>query len=278
MKNYIYTLIAVIALVSFSCEDITTPDLGRESQWLQFERAAYSVPENSPEPREIAVLYAAETNDSDIQVSFTYTASQMDGYTIEPANGVVTIPAGEFIGYITVTPINDNTASGDITIDFSIEGNTGFNLGIAGEGVYNTTSTLTIVEDDCPIDLSEWVGIYSVTEQFIPPSVNAPNGLSFFFGEIYQVELSADASDPSGTQVILTNSPGYNVYFDSGTVMSFLTCNLEVEFDAGAPRLAEFEPFFPSTTSFNTESHTITCSGLFQTAGYGPYEFTLTKI
>lgn len=275
MKNYIYSLVAVIALVSFSCEDITTPDLGRESQWLQFERAAYSVPENSPEPGQIAVLYAAETNDSDIQVSFTYTASQADGYIVEPANGIVTIPAGEFMGYITVTPINDNTASGDITIDFSIEGNTGFNLGIAGEGVYNTTSTLTIVEDDCPIDLSEWVGIYSVDEQFTS-GVNAPFGLADFFGEIYQVELSVDTSDPSGTQVIINNSPGYNIYFYDGTVMSFLTCNQEVEFDNGNPVVADFVQYNFTSSAFNTESHTITCSGPL--ANYGPYEFILTKL
>ena len=147
----------------FSCEDITTPDLGTNNQWIQFESSSLVVTESNPTPLKVNVLYAAATNESGIDVNFTYTSSQNDGFTVTPSNGVVSIPAGEFVGYIEVTPINDQVTNDDIVLNFSMENNS-LPLGIAGEGLFNTTSEVTIVEDDCPLDLTQFVGTYSAEE------------------------------------------------------------------------------------------------------------------
>lgn len=216
MKNFInYTIAAFIAILTISCEDLSTPNLGDNEQWIQFEFATSTVSESAAEPLAVPVLYASGTNDSELSVNFTYTASSTEGYEITPSNGVVTIPAGEFVGYIYVTPIDDDVTNDDITIDFTLSSND-IPLGLAGEGIYNTTSQVTIVEDDCPLVLSEFVGTYSADEEG--------------YDVIYEVSVTYDESNPNvltfsnlwdvggTTTLTLDNSDPANpiIYFQDG--------------------------------------------------------------
>ena len=260
-------------VLAFSCEDIENPALGSDSQWIQFEKSEDNVSEATPEPKQVAVLYAADSNPNGIDINFSYTASTPDGYTVEPANGVVTIPAGEFVGYITVTPVNDLVAGEDIVLNFTIE-NTNLPVGIAGQGIYNVSTELTIIEDDCPIDSANWVGTYSVNEVFTS-GVNEGLTLAGAFGESYLVQLAQVAGDPTGTQFTVSNVPGFNVYFDAGTTITFLTCTKQVQFNPAAPRLAEFAVFTNQTSNYVDDTFTIKCNGPL--GNYGPYEFVLTK-
>ncbi len=259
--------------LTFSCQDVEIPALGADSQWIQFENSTESVSEATAEPLQVAVLYASNTNPSGLDINFTYTASVPDGFTVEPANGVVSIPAGEFVGYITITPVNDLVAGDDIILDFSIENNN-LPVGIVGQGIYNVTTQVTIVEDDCPIASADWVGSYSVTEVFTS-GVNAGLSLAAAFGESYLVQLTQVTGDATGTQFNLSNAPGFNVYFDAGTTMTFLTCSKQVTFSPVAPRLAEFAAFTNQTSNYVDDTFTIKCNGPL--GPYGPYEFVLTK-
>ena len=270
----IYLILSMVVL-AFSCQDVEKPNLGVDSQWLQFEFSSQTTFENAGEPLMVPVLYSAAENTSGVDISFSYTASTMDGYTVSPASGVLNIPAGEFVGYILVTPIDDTTSGEDVVLNFSMQNSSSIPMGIAGEGVYNTTAEVTILEDDCPIPINDWVGTYSVDEQFTG-GVNAPNGLSDFFSDSYEVELSLAPGDASGTKVVINNTAGSNIYIYDGTVMTFVTCNKEVQFDAGFPVVADWNVFEFTSSSFDQDALTIKCSGPLQ--GFGPYEFVLTKI
>lgn len=259
--------------LTFSCQDVEIPALGSDSQWIQFENGVDNVSEATPQPKQVAVLFSSDSNPNGVDVNFSYTASTPDGYTVEPSNGVVTIPAGEFVGYITVTPVNDLIASDDIILNFTIENNS-MPVGIAGQGIYNVTSELTIIEDDCPIASNDWVGSYSVNEVFTS-GTNAGLTLAGAFGESYLVVMTLDATDPTGTKFVLSNAPGFNVYFDAGTIMTFLTCTKQVNFTPAMPRLAEFAAFTNQTSVYNDDAFTVKCNGPL--GNFGPYEFILTK-
>lgn len=269
-----YIFLLLITVLFSSCEDIETSDLGSDGSWLQFENSSDNMSEGDASMR-IPILYASNMNTEGVDVSFTYTASVPDGFTVLPESGVVNIPAGEFVGYITVIPEDDNIASDDIVITFSIEGNTNYSLGIAGQGIYNITSEFTIIEDDCPIAIEEFVGTYSVTEVFTS-GTNEGLSLAAAFGESYQLKASLDPNDVTGTKLVFNNSVGFNEYFEEGTVVTFITCTKEVIVGDGTPLLAVFAEHSIETTSYNDNSKTITCSGPL--GNYGPYEFTITKL
>jgi hypothetical protein len=202
-------------------------------------------------------------------------ASATFDLSIEGSNNTysITIPAGEVSTSFFVRTINDLEASGDKILSLEITGAGNLPAGM-GNSQINKKLTIRISDDDCPINLNPWVGIYKVEEQFTS-GVNAPNGLSDFFDESYQMELALDPTDGTGTKVIWKNSAGFNVYFDANVVMSFVTCTKEVKFDAGPPRLAEFRNFVFTASSYDEAKLQIKCSGPLST--FGPYEFILTK-
>ncbi|WP_405573117.1 hypothetical protein [Winogradskyella sp. Asnod2-B02-A] len=275
-----YLFLLLITVLLSSCEDIETSDLGLNSDWLQFENSSDNMSEGEAS-MQVPILYSSNENTDGVDVSFTYTATVPNGFTVLPANGMINIPAGEFVGYITVIPEDDAVASDDIIITFSIEGNTAAPLGIAGQGIYNVTTDFRIIEDDCPIEISDFVGTYNVDEIFTgdPDDDATPNagfGLGDFFGESYQMEAVLDPSDTTGTKLIFTNSPGFNTYFNDGVVVTFITCTKEVIIDDGSPLIAEWNEYEYETSIYSDSDLTITCTGPISTAG--PYQFILTKL
>jgi len=154
MKKITKILTLLFIVLIFSCEDVTTSDLGENSQWVQFESEAYSISEASPESLMVPVLYASSSNADGIDINFSYTASSTDGFTISPSSGILNFPAGEFVAYIEITPINDTDENSNILLDFSFDNNS-VSSGVAGEGVYNHMAQVTIIEDDCSFTLEQ---------------------------------------------------------------------------------------------------------------------------
>ncbi len=166
MKKLNLILLLIFAIITSSCEDIENLNLGEDNPWVQFDSSVFSVSENSSTPLMIPVLYASESNDGGVDVNFTYTANTNDGFTVSPANGVLNIPSGEFIGYIEILPINDSEENDNIVLDFDLSNNS-ISQGIGGEGVYKHTAQITIVEDDCSFTLEQlgdavWSGFDNV--------------------------------------------------------------------------------------------------------------------
>lgn len=187
--------------------------------------------------------------------------------------GSLTISAGQTRGFIVVSIGDDVVASGDRTITVTLTGTSAGELGLT-ESDPKTTQAVTIVDDDCPIAIADWVGVYDVDENFTD-GVNAPFGLADFFAESYQVEIALDPTDATGTKVVITNSDGFNTYFTDGLVMTFLTCPGQVAFSEPAPNVALFRDFEFETSSYNEGNFSIKCEGPLAT--FGPYQFTLTK-
>lgn len=262
-----------LLIVASGCEEdlliFDTPN-----GFLQVNSATGSKAENDPTPIVTTVQLGRSFNDTDLTVSFQVNSSDPARYTFEPASGQVVIPAGEFTAEISLTPVNNFDSDGDIDVEIVLLESAGIPVGIGGEGINLAKRVITITDDDCPLAINDWVGTYSVFENFTS-GVNSPLGLSNFFGESYQMTAALVPGDITNAKVVWNNSPGFNVYFDAGTVMSFISCSGTVSFDAGFPRVAEFRVFEFTGATYNENDFVIQCTGPLAT--FGPYQFTLTK-
>jgi len=272
MRKYIALI--VLALVGLTaCEKdllvYDTPD-----GFVQLSAETGTVTEDSPEPITTQVLLGLGSNESGVTVNFTVTSSDPSRFTVTPATGSVEIPAGEFSADIVVTPIDNVTADGDVDVVIELSTGNSLPIGIGGEGTFNVTRTITIVDNDCPVDINAFVGTFTVFENFTD-GVNAPLGLSDFFGESYQVEMALVPGDASGTKVVVTNSAGFNTYLDEGTVIQFLACSGTLLFEAGNPTCAEFAVLAIDGSSYDESIGELQVTGAL--GGFGPYQFTFTR-
>ena len=224
----------------------------------------------------IQVNQVGPTLGSDITVNYTVEGTAQEGidYTVlGGTEGTIIIPAGEHFGTLQIQTIDDLSADGALTLTLTLSANS---AGLEnGRGAVEKTLSLTITDDDCPL-ADGFAGTYTVDEAFTG-GVNAPNGLSDFFAESYQVELTPKPGDPSGTFFIINNSAGFDTYVADGTEVQFLTCSGELSFNGGASAIncALFADLEFEATSYNEGEFSLTASGPLAT--YGPYEFKFTK-
>ncbi|NER11744.1 hypothetical protein SAMN06265375_1057 [Muriicola jejuensis] len=272
MKKYI-SLIVLAFVALTSCEEdllvYDTPD-----GFIQLSAESGSITEDAATSIVTQVLLGRGTNESGVTVSFSVTSSDPSRYVVSPSTGTIDIPAGEFSADIEITPIDNFAADGDLDVVIELSSGNSLPIGIGGEGGFNTTRTITIIDNDCPVDINAFVGTFTVFENFTA-GVNSPNGLSDFFNESYQVELALAPGDTSGTKVVITNSVGFNEYIPDGTVMTFLACSGTVSFDAGFPRVGDFRTFAYTDSSYDEVAGVIQCTGPLAT--FGPYQFTFTR-
>lgn len=257
-----------------SCEeDLLVYDT--DTGFLQLSATTGTITEDTMDPIVTTVLVGSGTNENGVTVNFTVNSADASRFEITPASGSITIPAGEFSADISLQVIDNVTADGDLDVTIELNSSSSLPLGIGAEGNFSTSRTITIVDNDCPVDINAFVGTFSVFENFTG-GVNSPSGLNNFFGESYQVELSLVAGDASGTKVMITNSPGFNEYIADGTVMTFLACSGEVLFDDGFPTVALFRTFEYDASTYSEADGVIQCTGPLAT--FGPYQFTFTKM
>lgn len=272
MKKYISLII--LALVAFtSCEEellvFDTPE-----GFIQLSAETGTITEDNPGSIVTQVLLGTGSNESGVTVNFTVTSSDPSRFTVEPATGTVTIPAGEFSADISVSPVDNVAADGDLEVVIALATGNPLPIGIGGEGTFNTARSITIVDNDCPVDINAFVGTFTVFENFTG-GPNAPFGLNDFFGESYQVEIALQPGDASGTKVVVTNTPGFNTYLTDGTVIQFLACSGELLFEAGNPVCAEFAVLTIEGTSYDESIGELQATGPL--GGFGPYQFTFTR-
>lgn len=160
----IFSIFALAALFITSCSDVEEPNLGLKNQWLQFDKTDYTVSEGAGTTVKIPVLLAGSSNPNGLDVKFNVTSNSPTAYTISPSNGVLRIEPGKFVAYIEVTPINNDLIADDVVLDFTF-GDNAVSIGLAGENRENKTTKLTIIEDDCPFDVNEFVGTYEALEE-----------------------------------------------------------------------------------------------------------------
>ena len=161
-KISIFSFLAA-TLFLVSCEDVETPDLGVDEQWLQFGEETYTVTENSASPVVVEVFYAGDTNPNGVTVDYTVESENPDAYEMSPSGGTIEIPAGEFKAEIVITPIDNAETDGNKNITFTIN-NDDIPVGLVGEGLFYDQTTVTITDDDCELDLESFEGTYLANE------------------------------------------------------------------------------------------------------------------
>lgn len=138
--------------------------------FIQIDKTSSSIDENSEIPITISIQFGGSVsqNTSGITANFTVASSDLTRFTVSPSTGTIEIPVGELSADITFTPIDNLIADGalDVVIELSAEGNN-IPIGLGGEGILNTISTITILDNDCAIILEEMVGNYSGTDNWI---------------------------------------------------------------------------------------------------------------
>ncbi len=271
MKKYLVLLL--IAFVCFtSCEeDLIVYDT--PNGFLQVAAETASVTENDPSDVVTTFLYGGSSNVSGITVNYTVTGDT-SRFNLTPSTGSVEIPAGEFSASIVLTAIDNFASDGNEDVVITISDGS-LPVGIGGEGNFSVSKTITIIDDDCPITINDWVGTYSVAEQFTA-GVNSPLGLADFFGESYQLDAILAPGDTTGIKIAFSNSLGFNTYIADGTVMTFFTCSSTVGFDAGFPEVALFRVFEFETATYDEAGLSISAEGPLAT--FGPYIFTFTRM
>ena len=281
MKKFnIARILAIFStLFLFSCEeDLVTYE---ESDFVIFGETSASIAEDSDDPLQIsvqrsradqaitvelsAVSYYAD--DPDVEASSTFSISQTSLQFAE----------GEFETTVTVDPVDNNTSDGAKIVSLSIASvsDEAFSTGFPGESAFNGTVTITIEDEDCPVNSEAVTGTFEVNEVF----TEGPNeGLSLAaaFEEVYLLEITADPDDPSGTMFIINNAEGANQFFEPDTPISLNTCPKTVNFRAGDPIVALFADMAVDATSYDDASGLLTFSG--ELGNYGLYEVVLEKM
>jgi hypothetical protein len=163
---YIFCLL-LLGSVFQACKE-TEPILFKTSDFVRFEEPTSSGLES--EEIEIRVIRSTRDMSSDETISYTVSSKYVNTgananatFTI-PNQGQIVIPAGEVEKSITVVTLNDATNDGDreitLTLDFS---SSSLTLGYPGEASRQKSHKITVFEDDCPLDLDQFTGTYSVT-------------------------------------------------------------------------------------------------------------------
>ena len=288
----IFSLLLVIAC-TISCDD--NNDLGFEPQeefgWIQFVEGTPSViyaHQVDQELISLGVNIQVPTTSSDLTINYELVSvSGMDPNTAFSNSGSIVSPAGQtsYMGpdnntgrnyvYLPTIDLDVSEITASLTepmvFDVVLSGTSSGRIvaGLSGED-FPVTQRIQIWSKDT------FAGTYDVSEQFTAGG-NAPNGLSDFFGESYQVEISLVSSDATSSVYTIVNSDGFDSYFIDGTVMT-LSSDGSVSFDdgnstEGFPVVAFFRIFEFDTSSYG--ENTITCSGPLDT--FGPYAFVLTQ-
>ena len=260
--------------MSWSCdEDLIVYDT--EAGFVQLASDTGMITEDTIEPLVTEVLLGSGTNTSGVTVNFTVTSSDPSRFNVTPSTGSLTIPAGEFSGNIELEVVDNLLVDGDAEVVIELTSGSSVPIGVGGEGNFATSRTITIVDNDCPVDINAFVGTFTVFENFTD-GANAPSGLSDFFEEMYQVEIALVPGDASGTKIVINNTPGFNEYMPDGTVMTFLACSGTISFDAGFPTVGGgFRNFEFDASSYDEEAGVIMATGPLAT--FGPYQFTFTR-
>ncbi len=115
---------------------------------------------NEPVEIELHLAAPAQNNTTIIEYSVSGTAVENVDYILEKGDKKrVLIPIGEFKGVIRYFPINNREMSGDKTIVFKITSvNNGLQAGFGETGINGRFHTVTILDDDCLVDLRKFEG------------------------------------------------------------------------------------------------------------------------
>lgn len=299
MKNIIKIfslLLFVSGFISCDKSDDLKYNPTPENGWIQFTQgtpSAIGAFQGTSNVIDLDVDIQVPTTSQDLTINYSLVpVSGLDPNTVFSNSGTSVAPAGQtsYAGpdnntgidysYLNTIKIDLNEAlnadlNGETMVfDVVLTGtsSSGITVGLSGE-TFPISTRITINPS-----LDDFVGTYDVSENFTD-GVNAPFGLSDFFGENYQVELARMPDDPTASKFVITNSAGFDVYFIGGTDLTFLGDG-GLFFDDGNdpngfPVVGLFRIFEFENSSYDYDNLVLQADGPLDT--FGPYQFTLTK-
>lgn len=182
------SLVFVGGLFLASCEK-SRPVVYTGEKFVAFEDTLLTIPESrektdangetQPIPSIATIRINRATGDisKDLVVSYSVKAKYVDKdgnelgdvpsgnfYLSSPTS--VTIKAGEGFAFITITAVDNNDPDGDkkITITLESTSDASFTLGYPGPDKKAKSTVLLIEDDDCPLDINQFVGNLKVKE------------------------------------------------------------------------------------------------------------------
>jgi hypothetical protein len=312
MKSIIkrYSLIAATSLIMLSCYDDELPisDLNdRNIVYLAVSNpqeisetavqvsTADGLASSVPNSGFIEILRTGNIS-QELTVSFEVTATYLSTTDFQNAGddasstidvvqeGSVTFPAGLSSAAVRVNVLDDVLSAGDKEMVITLTDAPGFELGIGDNDQFAASQTITIVDDDCPIDIAgNLAGAYTLTEEF-----TAGTNDGFSFGFLTIVNLQADPTSEAGTRALLNQdatSPAGEDFFVDNTPLTFNTCPKTLSF-ASSPLALDFTvngstaTFTLLSSSYDEAGGVLTLVGNLGNAGgsnFGEYTIILTK-
>jgi len=199
MKNirYMFVILAGVLFLA-SCEK-SAPVTYTGNNFVHFQDSLLNISESSakedangalqeiPSIATIRINRATSDISKDLVVAFTIKAKYVmidtakDSPTFEEeielgdvpqgkfylsSPSAVTIKAGEAFAFVTITAVNNDDVDGDKKLTFAIESasDASFTLGYPGPAKKNKEMALYIIDDDCPLNIADYVGTLTVKE------------------------------------------------------------------------------------------------------------------
>ncbi|WP_162427773.1 Calx-beta domain-containing protein [Pontibacter pudoricolor] len=183
MKRFINKLFLSFGIVSLvlgatSCDD--PEDIGKFEgpNFIALDKAAYSVAENSTDPLTIKIGVASTPVKEDVTVNYTLggTAIVGEDYTVA-STGSVVIPKGGNTAEIVITPLDNDVYEANKTVVVTITSTSAdFPIGLSGnsEKTKRNFTTVTIVNEDCPLIAENFVGTYTALYEYAADPADGP--------------------------------------------------------------------------------------------------------
>ncbi|PKQ70610.1 hypothetical protein [Raineya orbicola] len=194
MKNILkYMSLAFVGGIIFASCEKSRPVVYTGENFVAFEDTLLSIPESSakedangetqaiPSIATIRINRGSGDISKDLVVSYSVKAKYVttdtlgnevilgdvpEGNFYLSSPGAVTIKAGEGFAFITVTVVDNDQTDGNKKLTFTIESTSdaSFTIGYPGPDKKAKSMVLYIEDDDCPLDINDFVGTLKVED------------------------------------------------------------------------------------------------------------------
>jgi len=190
------TLTMALVLTVAAC-DTYEPPYYDGPEFVNFEERETTIREGEGEAHIKVNIGGARTIGP---VTIQYTVKPNDNavalYSIEN-EGSLTIPGGENSAVIKITPLDNALQDGEKIVELTIisVNNVNYTIGFPGPDRLNSTITIKIIDDDCPLDRSFITGTVVETSDDIVEGGEDPDE----FPPMFQtVSITEDPNDSKG--------------------------------------------------------------------------------
>lgn len=211
MKKIQYLLSFMLLGFLTACEE-TAPILFRDAVVIFEGEEVFTIAESKDganlEPNKTTITVSRANADVSQALTLNYTASavfQETGanaagtFSVSGTAGQIVIPANSYSTSFDVSSVNNLTADGAKEITITLSGaSSNINLGYPGEASIKKSVKVIIEDDDCALDLSEFVGEYKIT-------FNNSNG--FYWGVAGFLDVAATYGYSGKTTIKLGANP-----------------------------------------------------------------------